>query len=249
MSLELAELAARLPFAASLATVGSGGAPRLARRRTALNEALHELRRPLQALALAMPPEVESRPAVDSSLRLAAAALERLDLEINGGRRRMRLEEVDLRSLTAAAVQRWKAWAEAGGGRLTLRWRAGEAEVRGDAVDLAQALDNMIINGLEHGGPDVVVEVSAGGGELRVLVRDSGAFRAGSGSARRVPGRGRLTGRLRHGHGLRVVRRVAAAHGGSFELRAGGRGTEAVLRVPAAARGRGSGRAFRGSDR
>ena len=42
----------------------------------------------------------------------------------------------------------------------------------------------------------------------------------------------RLTGRRRHGHGLAVVRRVAAEHGGRFVLRHSAAGTEAVLELP-----------------
>jgi hypothetical protein len=42
----------------------------------------------------------------------------------------------------------------------------------------------------------------------------------------------RLSGRRRHGHGLRVVRRTAAAHGGRFELRCSQSRTEAVLELP-----------------
>jgi len=42
----------------------------------------------------------------------------------------------------------------------------------------------------------------------------------------------RLAGRRRHGHGLRIVRRVAARHGGSFRLRRSPSGTEACLELP-----------------
>ena len=42
----------------------------------------------------------------------------------------------------------------------------------------------------------------------------------------------RLSGRRRHGHGLRVVRRIAAAHRGDFRLRRSERGTEAVIELP-----------------
>ena len=45
----------------------------------------------------------------------------------------------------------------------------------------------------------------------------------------------RLSGRRRHGHGLPVVRRVAAAHGGRFVLRRSEQGSLAVLELPLAA--------------
>ena len=47
----------------------------------------------------------------------------------------------------------------------------------------------------------------------------------------------RLSGRQRHGHGLAVVRQVAAAHGGRFVLRRSEQGSLAVLELPLAADG------------
>ena len=54
MTMELAEIAAGLPLAASFALAGGINTLREGRRRAALNEAMHELRRPLQALSLAL---------------------------------------------------------------------------------------------------------------------------------------------------------------------------------------------------
>jgi nitrogen fixation/metabolism regulation signal transduction histidine kinase len=70
-------------------------------------------------------------------------------------------------------------------------------------------------------------------GRLRIVVADSG--RASRPQSRREsPAEliARLSGRRRHGHGLRVVRRIAAAHGGDFELRCSERAAEAVLELP-----------------
>lgn len=52
----LAEFVAGWPVAASLAVAVVAQGLRAGRHRTALNEALHELRRPLQAIALAAGP-------------------------------------------------------------------------------------------------------------------------------------------------------------------------------------------------
>ena len=51
--IELAEIVAGWPLAATMAAVATAQGLRAGRRRGALNEALHELRRPLQAIALA----------------------------------------------------------------------------------------------------------------------------------------------------------------------------------------------------
>src|SRR5881227_1107634 len=84
MAVELAEVAAGLPMAASLALAGGISSFREGRRRTALNEAMHELRRPLQVLTLTLPDGSQRATQVESSLELATVALERLDREING---------------------------------------------------------------------------------------------------------------------------------------------------------------------
>jgi len=233
--LALAEIVAGWPLAASLAAVTAGGL-RAGRRRAALNEALHELRRPLQALALAQPAGADRGEAgVDGSLRMAAAALERLDREINGGSApgAVGLAPLPPRPLLEAAVARWRGRASLAGGSLQLRWRADEALVSGDRCALAQALDNLVVNAIEHGGPHILVEVGSAGDVLRVGVRDSG--RASRPPSRReTPAEliARLSGRRRHGHGLRVVRRTASAHGGSFALRRSDAGTTALLELP-----------------
>ena len=140
---------------------------RTGRRRTALNEALHELRRPLQALALTV--RRGERPvepaAIQGSVQMAATALERLEREINGDRRRSRAG-------ADAPSGRCSTPRSGAGGRArrlpAARWRcAGRAARRSSTADrceLAQALDNLIVNAIEHGGPEIVVEARLPGG-------------------------------------------------------------------------------------
>jgi K+-sensing histidine kinase KdpD len=204
------------------------------RRRTALNEAVHELRRPLQALALASPAIGVAEPSrLDDSLRLATAALERLEREINGESLAVVRRPFPAKPLLDAAVGRWRTRAALGGGSIELRWHAATAVLSGDRCEIAQALDNLILNAIEHGGPRIVVAATLGVGWLRIIVSDCGR-RSRPRSHRPDPARmiSRLSGSRRHGHGLRVVRRTAAAHGGDFALRCDGSGTEAVLELP-----------------
>ncbi len=167
-------------------------------------------------------------------MQLAAAALERLDREVNGGPGlRLPPEAIELRALLDGAARRWRARVSLGGGSLRLRWRAGDAVVEGHRVELSQALDNLIVNAIEHGGPRISIDARPYKGRVRVLVVDSG--RASRPESRRdSPGEviARLSGRRRHGHGLTVVRRVAAAHGGRFALRQSERGSLAMLELP-----------------
>jgi signal transduction histidine kinase len=228
MSVELAEVAAGLPFAASFALAGGITTLREGRRRSALNEAVHELRRPLQVLSLALPAESEAEKAVDSSLRLAVAALDRLDREINGGTSATPTVSVSLGPLLEEAVRRWEARARLAGATLRLRWSGSVALVEGDGVALAQAVDNLISNAIDHGGGMVTVEGRRRGAWLLVSVRDSGARTRAPRRPLDLPRRGGG----RHGHGLRVVARVARSHGGGFSLRRSERGAEARLRLP-----------------
>jgi C4-dicarboxylate-specific signal transduction histidine kinase len=223
------------PLAGALAMLLLGERLRAGRRRQALNRAVHELRRPLQLLALA-PPSWLARSS-SAPLELAIAALAQLDREINGGggdARRL----VSSRELVGGAVGRWRGRARLCGGSIALRWRAGGAPVIADPVRISQALDNLIVNALEHGGPNVVVEARAAGGRLRISVADDGgAARPASRSGAPADVVGRLTGRRRHGHGLEVVRSVAASHRGRFALQRSESGSVAMLELPLAGAG------------
>jgi signal transduction histidine kinase len=235
--MELAEIAAGLPLAASFAFASGVSSVREGRRRAALNEALHELRRPLQALALTAP---VGDSASDRSWRLAAAAIERLEREINGEERVATAGSVALRPLAEAAVERWRPRAELDGRSLTMRWEGASASVVGDGFDISQALDNLITNGIQHGTGEIRLEVSCDGRGIRLLVRDDGCG-ARRGAIRRLawqPLRERLSGRRRHGHGLRVVRRTATGLGGTFRLCRKSGGTAAVLELPLCPEGR-----------
>jgi signal transduction histidine kinase len=231
LAVELAEVVSGFPAAASFAIASGLTALREGRRRSSLNEAVHELRRPLQVLALSLPADDKTSGAFDSSLRMAAAAVDRLEHEINGGGAGDRSAQVAMRPLVEAAAERWRGRAARERRSLELRWRAGAPLLVGDGVGLGQAVDNMISNAFEHGRGEVVVEVRERAGILCLLVLDGG--RPGPDSDGDREGlRDRLGGRSRHGHGLRVVRRAAARHGGSFRLRRSPDRTEARLELP-----------------
>jgi signal transduction histidine kinase len=205
------------------AAVIATGRLRASRRRGALNRALHELRRPLQALVLSSGPEQGPG---SHALRVALTALDDLDREINGGVRRVELRPVDCRALVQPAVERWRGVAAASSRALTLNWRAGQASVLADPDRVAQALDNLIDNALRHGGLRVHVDAQLCAGGVRITVRDSGTGPS-------APQRSRDD---RHGHGLVVVSRVAAEHGGRFRMLRTPAGATATLELPLAPR-------------
>jgi signal transduction histidine kinase len=98
--------------------------------------------------------------------------------------------------------------------------------VLADPRRLAQALDNLIVNAIEHGGPPIRVTGSVSGASVRIEVADGGG-----GAPAPVP-----RSRGRRGHGLEVVARIAAQHGGRFIVSHGARTTVAALELPLAAR-------------
>jgi signal transduction histidine kinase len=236
MAVELAEVAAGLPVAASLALAGGITNLREGRRRAALNEAVHELRRPLQVLSLSLPTEPSPAAPVESSLRLAAVALERLEREVNGGPHEEAVTEVSVGRLIEEAAQRWRKPAASRGRTLKVESNADLTFVYGDRFSLSQALDNLLSNALEHGGEKVRIRVRLQGDWVCISVIDSGSASTVKARCRRP----KRKGRNRHGHGLRVVARIAKRHGGSFTLRRAAHGAEATLQLPMC--GRGSGR-------
>jgi signal transduction histidine kinase len=229
---ELAQLAAAFPLAASFAIAGGFAALREGRRRATLNEAMHELRRPLQVLALSLSSDPATAARLDSSLRLAEAAVDRLDSAINGHSELESSQPVAVGAVVAAAVDRWQPRAREENRLLALRWTAGEPLLRGSSSLLVQAVDNLISNSFEHGSGNILVEARQERSVLRLGVRDCGPAVTVGVHRGRAGLSGRLGGRSRHGHGLKIVRRVAARHDGSFELLQDDQGTEAVLQLP-----------------
>jgi signal transduction histidine kinase len=203
----------------TLAAALVGDRVRKARRRAALNRALHELRRPLQALALA--PAPSGKAAAPATAELALAALDDLDSEINGSPRALAPRPVACRALVESAVERWRGPAAQARRSLELRWQAGMAMIMADPRRVSQALDNLLANAIEHGGLLVRVEAAIGACRLRISV---------SNAALRAPARARRD--ARRGHGLQVVASVAAAHGGRFLVQHPAGAWVAVLELP-----------------
>jgi signal transduction histidine kinase len=216
-------------MAASFAMAGGFVALREGRRRSSLNAAMHELRRPLQVLYLSLPADADDGRSLQSSLDLAVAAVERLDREINGAPIGVEAVHLSLGPILVEAVERWRPVATALGRPFDLFWSGDDAVLQADRFVLAQAVDNLISNALRHGSGRVTVRGRREAQVLRVTVEDQGCEGAAGGPRLSW---GRIDGRCRHGHGLAIVRRAAAEHGGSFRLAVSRSGTEARLVLP-----------------
>lgn len=202
--------------------------------RRRLNEALHELRRPIQALALmdagTSPPAASSPPgeARRGLLELVSCALTELDGHVNGDGTPRTPRVVRCREVVLASLERWRA-SSPEGGSIKVFWDAGPAPVEGDPVAIARAFDNLIANAIEHGGPPLVVTAAEVAGRLRLTVANgrSGDERSRTGGEADP----------RRGHGVRIVSEIAQRHRGRFAVCETTSGCIAALELPLADHG------------
>lgn len=238
----------------------AGSRWRIRRRTKALNRALHEIRRPLQTLSLLSPavcgpvlagagPTPDPGAGLIASPRISLAepvaqaidAVGDLDRELNGGPATGRRSEViAARLMVDGCIRRWQSRAAIAGSTIELSWGGPDALIRGDGVALAAALENLIVNAIEHGGPRITVLGRQMGKRLRIEVADDGLKGRLPGRARtpaETPARQR--GRGRHGHGLAVAEQTASEHGGRLEKQFSAGGSRVAFILPRATRSRG----------
>jgi signal transduction histidine kinase len=210
------------------------------RRRRELNRALHELRRPLQALTLlegcgGPPPSSGPAAARRGLIELAGLAAGDLDRAVNGGSRPPARRPVSSHELVLASLERQRP---AAGETDSIRvfWDAGPAMVEGEPARVAQAIDNLLANALEHGEPPVVITGATVAGRLRITVANAAEPPAASPDGTEAAGAPRSRGRRdpRRGHGVSVVSEIAADHQGRFALCRTGTGCVAALELPLA---------------
>jgi signal transduction histidine kinase len=210
---------ALIALCALWAAVPLAGAAVLRRRRRAANRAIHELRRPLQALALGI------RGPLFSQLEQARLALGDLERAVNGGRSRPELHTVSCRTLLDRAAARWRPAIGRVGRSVRVDCRSS-GSVLADSARLDQALDNLIANALEHSRGTITLECLPAPGRARFVVRDEGDRTAASPVVA-------FDGDYR-GQGLSIVGDVARAHGGRVLVGPSGAGTAALLEIPLA---------------
>ncbi len=205
----------------------------LRRHRELTVRAAHELRGPLTAIGLAV--ELERRRPVEGAVRWQALELEvaraRSTLEDLTRRRSsaLRLERLDAAALIGQVCAAARGRAEAAGAGLESSWSGPAGRVWGDRVRLAQALGNLIANGIEHGGGTVRVEGRVVAGVVRIAVSDQGPglpAPVGALAARARAGVGE------RGRGLAIAAHAAERHGGRLAAAPSARGARLVLELP-----------------
>ncbi|HKU58710.1 MAG TPA: HAMP domain-containing sensor histidine kinase [Gaiellaceae bacterium] len=212
------------------------------RQRRLVADASHELRTPLTAARANVDlvreghlSPGETRRALDeASTELNALTTLVADLVelARGEERKLRVQEVHLDDLVAAAVERAKSRAP----QATFVTSLSQSVVNADPVLLERAIGNLLDNAVKYSPPGAPIEVNVREGEVVVADHGPGVaeedlprifdrfYRAAG--ARSKPGAGL---------GLAIVREAAEAHGGSASVESGAGGARFRITLPATA--------------
>jgi signal transduction histidine kinase len=199
------------------------------RQREAIARAAHEVRGPLQALALGVAlaardgRDAERWRAMELELARARVALD--DLQWPRGSSSTGLDAVGARELLADAARA----AVARGVEASVEWTGAEVLMACGRVRVAQALANLVANAIEHGGGPIALSGRLVGDTVRFEVCDQG--RGLPAPVATLAQRARR-GRGRRGRGLAIAADIAAAHGGRLAAAPSRHGARLVLELP-----------------
>ncbi|HEX2377779.1 MAG TPA: ATP-binding protein [Gaiellales bacterium] len=222
----------------------------LARERSFVADAGHELRTPLALLRTELELALRHSGSADElreAIRRSSQEVDRMaqlaeDLLLlarsHGGELPLRIETLDAADLLTSVVSRFE-WRAQAGNRPIATSQPDGLRLRGDRLRLEQALGNLVDNALRYGEGEVRVSAAQAGAMVELQVSDGGGG---------IPPEfcGRAFERFsRHDHarsrggaglGLAIVRAIAEAHGGVAGVDGDGRGADVWLTVPGAAR-------------
>ncbi|MGQ0502049.1 MAG: sensor histidine kinase [Panacagrimonas sp.] len=218
-------------------------------QRKFIADAAHQLRTPLTAIKLninraleedagaARPILLRLRGSADRAARLANQLLSLARVEAGTQKSQRQWESVDLVAVARESGSEWVPRALDKNIELSLREPAGGARLRGDALMLREALDNLLDNAIKYHPGNGCVRVSIEPGERwRMSVEDDGP---GIEPALRTRAferfyRGDRSGEDGTGLGLAIVSEIAVAHGGTVWLEDGdhGKGLRVVVELP-----------------
>ncbi len=220
----------------------------LARERSFVADAGHELRTPLALLRTELELALRHSSSTDElreAVRRSSEEVDRLaqlaeDLLLlarsHGGGLPLRVEALDAADLLTSVASRFE-WRAQAVSRPIVTSEPDGLRLQGDKLRIEQALGNLVDNALRYGEGAVRVSARPAGAMVELHVADEGAGfppeflgRAFERFSRHDHGRARGGAGL----GLAIVRAIAEAHGGSAHAGRGETGADVWLRVPAA---------------
>lgn len=228
----------------------------LAAQRSFVADAAHQLRSPLTALRLRLENLVRRRTILEpSDLQAPIAEVERLSRVIDGllalaraDGSRPPLEVVDAAALLADRAAAWSALAVERDLNLELGANVRDGASRRILVEagpgfLEQVLDNLLANAIDATPPggSIVLEARSRGDVAELHVADTGLGMSDSDRAKAFDRFWRATSSNGEGTGLglAIVAQLVRASGGTCRLdRSSSGGTDAVVVLPRASRGR-----------
>jgi len=163
---------------------------------------------------------------------------------ITSGKLQLRKERVDLAGVVRSAVETARPLTEGSAHRLAVALPAEPVFLDADPVRLAQVFSNLLTNAAKYTdrGGRITLTAERHGGEVVVSVRDTGIGIAPEHLPRLFEMFSQVDSALERsqgglGIGLSLVKGLVTMHGGGIEARSEGlgRGSEFVVRLPAAA--------------
>ena len=220
----------------------------LARERSFVADAGHELRTPLALLRTELELALRHSGSADElheAVQRSSQEVDRLaqlaeDLLLlarsHGGGLPLRVEPLDASDLLTSVASRFE-WRAQGAGRPIVISQPDGIRLQGDKLRLEQALANLVDNALRYGEGGVRISARTAGAMVELHVADEGSGfppeflgRAFERFSRHDHGRSRGGAGL----GLAIVRAIAEAHGGSAHAAPGDTGADVWLSVPGA---------------
>jgi heavy metal sensor kinase len=219
----------------------------LARERSFVADAGHELRTPLALLRTELELALRhsgSAEELREAVRRSSEEVDRLtqlaeDLLLlarsHGGGLPLRVEPLDASDLLTSVASRFE-WRAQALSRPILTSQPDGLRLQGDRLRIEQALGNLVDNALRYGEGAVRVSARPAGAMVELHVADEGDGFPPEFHGRAFERFSRLDhGRARGGAGLglAIVRAIAEAHGGSAQAGGGEAGADVWLSVPA----------------
>jgi signal transduction histidine kinase len=176
----------------------------------------HEIRTPLAVIRLELDgsPDPSARKAIEQIDELSRFVEQMTDMARLEAADRDAFESFDLTAATQDVVASLGPWIYAKGASVAFDGDRPRRVVASEGL-VKDAIRNLIENAVRHGGRGVDVAVSVEAGPS-VRVADDGAGFGGTSAAAEPARRYRREGGM--GIGLEIVRRIAAIHGGAFEI-------------------------------